>query len=80
MNVCFVSVSDWLDQSIGILSSDTTNLDYINQIPDDWSTPPFIDMIVKDADTCPGTHPEVVFSRPFYGSQKGCSCIGVWPD
>lgn len=37
-------------------------------------------MMVTEADECPESHPEPVFSRKYYGSDAGCSCIGVWPE
>ena len=35
-------------------------------------------MIVTYETTCPDTHPEVVFTRPWYGLDIGCDCIGVF--
>ena len=43
-------------------------------------TPPFIDIIVTENTICPVSHPDIVFSRPFYGSDAGCDCLGVYAD
>ena len=80
MNLCFIKVSSWLDDSVSILSSDTNNLDYIHQISEDWSTAPFVDIIVIEGGACPASHPDPVFSRTYYGADIGCNCIGVWPN
>ena len=56
------------------------DLDYIHQVAADWDVPPFIDIVTTSETVCPESHPDVVFSRPFYGSDTGCDCLGVWPD
>ena len=74
----FYKVVLWVGEGIDGLSENTNNLDFIHQISDDWTTPPFIDIIVTENTTCPESHPDIVFSRPFYGSDTGCNCLDVW--
>ena len=80
INICFFKVVLWVRDGIDGLSEDTNNLDFINQISRDWSTAPFIDIVVTNETTCPESHPDIVFSRPFYGTDSGCNCLGVFAD
>ena len=42
-------------------------------IPTDWTTLPFVSMLVTEEDECPrGSDP--VFERPWYGLELGCDC------
>ena len=34
-------------------------------------------MVTKE-DTCPDSHPDLVLSRPFLGTDVGCDCFGIW--
>ena len=49
---------------------------YLNQIGRDWQRSPFESLIVTDASSCPDSHPELAFSRPWYGNDLGCDCLG----
>ena len=80
INVCFYKVVEWTDEAIDGLSAAKGNLDYIHQIKRDWETAPFVDIIVTEETVCPESHPDLVFSRPYYGTDTGCNCLGVWQE
>ena len=50
---------------------------YVNQIPRDWKKEPFSSLMVTNETYCPESHPELAFSRPWYGSDIGCDCLGI---
>ena len=54
----------------------------LNQVAQDWSTQPFIDITVIDIATqgqqCPPEYPDVVMERVFYGTQPACDCTGIY--
>ena len=53
----------------------------VNQVSRDWKTAPFTDIIVTDAENCTEAHPdhpELVFSRAYYGNGIGCDCLGIY--
>ena len=52
----------------------------LNQVADDWTTQPFVDVKIVDADNyeCPRGYPEIVMERIFYGTQSACDCTGVF--
>ena len=43
----------------------------------DWTRRPFSDFIVTEDFSCPDSHPELVFYRPWYGADLGCECLGI---
>lgn len=49
----------------------------LNQIGRDWSRPPYSDIVVVDQWKCPDDFSEAVFSRPWYGVDIGCDCLGI---
>ena len=49
----------------------------LNQIGRDWQRPPYSDIIVTEEYLCPDTHPETVVTRPWYGVDLGCDCLGI---
>ena len=54
--------------------SEIPSEDKIGQVLKDWSTRPFTDIIVVEEDSCPATHPDLVFYRPFFGTELTCVC------
>ena len=34
-------------------------------------------IIVTEDFSCPDSHPILVFSRPWYGNDIGCDCLGI---
>ena len=52
----------------------------VNQVSRDWNTAPFTDIIVTEAENCTESHPdhpELVFSRAYYGNKIGCDCLDI---
>lgn len=67
---------------VGIQSEEAVDLQYYpfdiyNQIVRDWARKPYSSLLVTDSLTCPSSHSELVFSRPWYGTTVGCDCIGI---
>lgn len=53
----------------------------LNQVAQDWTTLPFVDItvidIATDGHSCPAAYPDVVMERVFYGTKPACDCRGV---
>ena len=54
------------------------NFAAVNQVSRDWETKPFVALTVTNNTYCPSTHPDTVVSRPFFGTDVGCDCIGIY--
>jgi hypothetical protein len=47
----------------------SVNTNFMNQVVDNWKTPPFTDITVTTGSACPLSHPYPVFDRVFYGTE-----------
>ena len=72
INLCVYFVVDRSTQAISMFKP--TDLGQMNAVAKDWETAPFIDLLEVEEDSCPDSHPELVYSRPFFGSDLGCDC------
>ena len=70
----FVLAGQWANEGI---DNQVYSFSYVNQIPRDWRTRPYSDLIITDQTVCPDSHPELAFSRPWYGTDLGCDCTGI---
>jgi len=68
---------------------DAPTTSYFNQVSHDWSTLPYTDIAIYDADVqlnCTDEYPDPVFEFVWLGLDIGCDCLGVytyyvrWPD
>ena len=73
----FLLVSDYGTQAI---EKQFFQYSYVNQIPRDWDKEFVSSIMVTEETTCPPSHPLLLFSRPWYGSDLACNCIGTRPD
>ena len=78
INFCVYFAVDYSNQTIEDFNDH--NLAFINNVAADWETSPFIDIIDVESDACPSSHPDLVFSRPFYGSDLACDCQSGYPN
>ena len=72
--VAFMHLANYGEE---MLQKEVYSFGYVNQIPRDWSRSPMSDIVVTNDYTCPESHPDLVFSRPWYGNNGGCECLDV---
>ena len=70
----FIKSGNWGKEAI---EKQLFSFDLFNQIPLDWQRNPYTSITVTSETRCPDSHPEVVFARPWYGTNIGCDCIGI---
>ena len=70
----FIFASKWAQEAV---DAQLFSFSYLNQIANDWNSYPPTNIKVTNATFCPDSHPDLVFSRPWYGSDMGCSCLGI---
>lgn len=73
----FLQTVKWSTEAI---NKQHFSFSYVNQITRDWQQKPYQSLIVTSESSCPESHPELVFSRPWYGNDIGCDCIGIFSD
>ena len=72
--VCMICVNQWMHES---LQYTDYSIAIAQQVSRDWLVKPFTDIIVTTDTQCPSSHPDLVFTRTFLGSNIACDCFGI---
>ena len=67
----------WTDDASELTSYSTA---FMNQVALDWNSNMIGDIAVTTDTYCPDDHPEIVYSRRFYGSGIACDCLGIYSE
>ena len=53
------------------------SLSFVNQVARDWQKESFSSLLVTREAQCPDSHPMIAMSRPWFGTDIGCDCLGI---